>query len=1430
MATRTARSNTLRRRQKRTMHLDFAAIEIIGALMTPDVVARVAAFDAADQIPENYGIPDGLQLRDEVARYYRIGEALWARFAATATSYPDSSTRFVRALLQQCFGFTSLQEQTPVHMDNRTFPIPFCALEGRVPVVIAPCVAEGNRKSGVDESLAQFADGGRKRSATLLVQEYLNAAPGAQWGIATDGVTLRLLRDNVSLTRPAWIEANLGKIFSEGLFPDFSALWLLIHESRFGQAGAAVSDCSLERWRDQGRTEGVTARAQLRRGVEAALKELGAGFLEHPANHPLRQSLSSGELSGQAYYEELLRLVYRFIFLFVAEDRQLLHTSMASEAARRTYHEGYSLGRLRERSMRRTVRDRHGDLWESVKAAHAVLGVGDSRLGLPALGGLFEPGVLPHLGNAKVENRRLLEAIWRLAWLRPEGQPLTRVNWRDMETEELGSIYESLLELVPRASADQRTFLFAEDAEGRGSERKKTGSYYTPDSLVKLLLDTTLDPVLDAAEARNPADPASEILKLSIIDPACGSGHFLLGAARRAAGRIAKLRSPGAPSQAEFQHALREVVSHCIYGVDRNRLAVELCQVALWIEAMEPDKPLAFLDNHIRCGDSLIGVFRYEVLKEGIPDEAYKPLTGDSKDVARSYLTYNRQGRDHKAATGLFAEFRAPEQVLSEAIAVFRMPEDTLQQVSAKKVAFDQLQRGQDWRQVQTACDCYTAAFFTAKAGKVPNADELDSSTVPLTEQVWKVIRGADLQETMAEAVSVVALRIRAFHWPMEFPQVFAKGGFDAVVGNPPWEVSQLGEQEYFASKSPEIAALASDARKRAISKLEVENPMLWDAFLQDSRNYDAANEFFRSSGRFNLTAVGKLNTYSLFADHFRKLANSMGRSGIIVPTGIATDSSTSAFFGDLITEKRLAGLIDFENRDKLFGDVDSRMKFCVLTMGLAERAQFSFFLTDAKQLEEPERRFHLTAAQIARLNPNTKTAPVFRSRADAELTTKLYSRAPVLIEERDEESGGDINPWGISFQQGLFNMASGSSFFRSQQQLEQEGWTRDGTDWVLDSASGLLRRVPLYEAKMIHHYDHRWATYMPGATDDEDSARDTTLEEKQNPDFEPTPRYWVPEDEVRIRAARIPAGLKRAYRDADPDRCLKALAEWIGGYCQLVEGREARQADLDRVLGREHNWRIVFGGVPEKFLLLPKTLAAGRETQRVMPLSGEDLEFLADGPREPLALVEELIGYKQPRWLMGWRDITNATNERTVIASVMPLVGVGHTAPLFFQAAPPQLLPVSLAMWTSLPFDYVARLSIGGTHLTYSYLKQFAVLPPSVFAPSDIEFVTGRVLELTYTSRTMRPWAEDLGYNGSPFPWDEGRRAILRAELDAFFARKYGLSREELRYVLDPAEVKGATYPSETFRVLKNKEVSRYGEYRTQRLVLEAWDRLGNI
>jgi len=346
----------------------------------------------------------------------------------------------------------------------------------------------------------------------------------------------------------------------------------------------------------------------------------------------------------------------------------------------------------------------------------------------------------------------------------------------------------------------------------------------------------------------------------------------------------------------------------------------------------------------------------------------------------------------------------------------------------------------------------------------------------------------------------------------------------------------------------------------------------------------------------------------------------------------------------------------------------------------------------------------------VERINPNTKTAPVFRSNADAELTKKLYSRVPVLI---DENKGAEGNPWGISFMT-MFHMVNDSGLFRTWNEFEEQGARKDGVNWV-DPEGNVW--VPLYEAKMVHHYDHRWATFETDGT----TSRDVTEREKKDPLYEPLPRYWVPEHEVESR-------LKNK--------------EW------------------------------------------------------------------------------------KNRWLLGWRNVTNATNERTVIAGVIPILGVGHSMPLFFSCCKLDTAVMLFVNFSSMVLDYNARQKLGGTNLTYNYLKQFPFLYPTDYCEQDRKFIMPRALELTYTSETMRPFAEDLGYKGPPFRWDPDRRAHLKAELDAYYARLYGLTRDELRYILDPADVKGEDYPSETFRLLKNHEIRKFGEYRTARLVLQAWDR----
>ena len=933
---------------------------------------------------------------------------------------------------------------------------------------------------------------------------------------------------------------------------------------------------------------------------------------------------------------------------------------------------------------------------------------------MPALGGLFEAAQCPDLDAAQLENQALLSALFSLCFFR-DGAALSRVNYRDMDSEELGSVYESLLELVPQVTlaGGARQFGFIGDEEEgstRGNARKLTGSYYTPDSLVQELIKSALEPVIARTLADNPQEPVKALLALTVCDPACGSGHFLLAAARRIADEVALLRAPeGNPTEDDFRHALRDVVAHCIYGVDKNPMAVELARTALWLEAYTPDRPLTFLDAHLRCGDALLGVLDESILQDGIPDKAFNALSGDDKAVVTRIKKANRD-----ALKAIAKAKEKSSQMLSldlgegsDAAGFEALPDDTLEALQAKRAAHAALEANIATSKARLAADIFVAAFV------LPKTPETEGR-VPTSQDLWLVLNGDAPRPGIAESAHAAAQAAQAFHWWQAFPQVKAMGGFDVLLGNPPWERIKLQEEEFFATRSPLVAEAQHKAeRGRRIALLadgmllhtlypEVEaaqglvppngaEQALYADFRAARRNAEAASLFAHDAGRYPLTGVGDVNTYALFAESFAQLMAETGRAGFIVPTGIATDDSTKAFFAGLTQAGRLASLYDIENREAVFPSVHRSYKFCLLTLGRAEAAEFVCFATQTRQLADPRRRFTLTPDEFCLINPNTLTCPVFRSERDAALTKKLYRAAPVLIAEGPPE----VNPWGIRFMRQM-DMANDSGLFHN---------------------TPAPSRLPLYEAKMIHQFDHRWATYSADGSGDVSSAQ------KQDPSFSVTPRYWVEAAEVGARL-------------------------------------------------RDKGW--------------------------------------------------------ERGWLMGWRDITNATNERTVIASVVPRVATGDTLLLMFPD--PKHGPKAaclLADQGSLVHDYVARQKVGGTHLKYHVKKQLPNLPPDRYTDADLAFIVPRVLELTYTAHDLKPWAADLGYDGPPFPWNPERRAQLRAELDACYARLYGLTRDELRYILDPADVMGDDYPSETFRVLKNNELREFGEYRTRRLVLAAWDDL---
>lgn len=1148
----------------------FTTIRTEGGLLPPDLLARLVASDSRLEglTPEAYHLVGGERLNEAVNRSWTRLLSAWADFRARLNERPktDPATGLVRdRWLLPLFaelGYGRLQPvQGGVTVGEKKFALSH--LWQRTPIhLVGARVDLDHRTAGVA--------GAARTSPHGLVQELLNASDEYLWGFVSNGMRLRILRDSASLTRQAYVELDLEAMFDGEVYSDFVVLWLLAHQSRVelrdepaalavgggksgdgdgedgdGETAEAVrpaapspADCWLERWSRLAQEQGTRALDALRDGVEQAIAILGRGFLEERRNDALRDALREGTLSKHELYRQLLRLVYRLLFLFVAEDRDLLLVPTAPPEAKERYRRWYSTARLRRLAGSRRGGP-HPDLYETLRLVMAKLesDEGCPELALPALGSfLWSPRAIPALADATLANRALLDALRALAFDTRDGA-LRPVDFRNLGAEELGSVYESLLELEPKIDLGARTF---ELAAVSGSERKTTGSYYTPSSLIQSLLETALDPVLAEAAAKD--DPEQAILALKVVDPACGSGHFLIAAAHRIAHRLARARTGDEePSPEATRTALRDVIGRCIYGVDANPMAVELCKVSLWMEALEPGKPLSFLDHRIVTGNSLLGTTP-ALLAAGIPDDAFKPIEGDDKKVVSALRKQNRAEREGQTAMliDLAAEARPEYGDLAARVASLdAIADDSLDGIRRKEEVYRALAGSEEYRRAKLVADAWCAAFVWRR---VPGGIEA------VTQEVLERLRRdpARVPAAIRDEIERLARRYGFFHWHLPFPDVFRlpadgaepeseamgwSGGFDVVLGNPPWERIKIQEKEWFAARAPEIAAAPNAAaRRKMIEKLREDDPALHEAFREDSRVAEGESHLVRASGAFPLCGRGDVNTYTIFAERMRSILSPAGRVGCIVPSGIATDDTTKFFFQDLMESRSLASLYDFENREKLFPEVDSRVKFCLLTLsGVArpvqEGAEFVFFALRTTDLRDAERRFTLSAEDVALLNPNTRTCPVFRSRRDAEITKAIYHRVPVLVREGPPEE----NPWGVRFAR-LFDMSNDSGLFRTREQLEGDGWRLDGNVFRKDGAAYL----PLYEAKMVHHFDHRFGDYAdqpPGAQST--ALPEVPVERLQDPDYVVQPRYWVPEREVEERLAdKWPHGWLLGWRD----------------------------------------------------------------------------------------------------------------------------------------------------------------------------------------------------------------------------------------------------------------------------------------------------------
>jgi hypothetical protein len=1457
------------RRRKSTDTTPFDTLRLEGSLFVPELLERAASGEATFQKETDYAIPKGLKLHDEYGRAFRIATATWQSFAPqTARADLDAAavTRaFAVDFLRQCLGYTDLtlcpapldangeprvangEDQAkpgcsstssfnPHTPSFRHFPVTAHALGGRLPVIIAP------HHLGLDDPDPRFAiigSGSRKKSAHQLAQEFLNASPDSLWAIVTNGRTLRLLRDADTLTRPNFLEFDLETILRDDQhrYADFSALWRILHASRCGGDHRSPSSSIWESWKSEGHAQGLRVRDGLRDGVTEAILILGRGFLAHPDNTALRQRLHDGTLTLDDYFQQFFRLIYRCLFLFCTEERDLLHTPDSSPAARQAYATGYSLRRFRKRSLRQSAHDPHGDLWQSVRIVFRSLAHGQEKIALPALGGLFAETQCPDLDSASLSNRDLLSAMRELRWFfdKKTGKR-SAIDYRNMGTEELGSVYESLLELVPTIDLPARSFGFVgitDAGSTSGNARKTTGSYYTADPLVMELIKSALEPVIRQrlADARElaaspwatvaariatdsvqrsyvhawlakqlavPTDASPEafarawdaipadaranplcieaLLSITVCDPSCGSGHFLLAAARRLAEKLAELRAPdGAVRPDDYRHALREVASRCLYGVDINPMAVELCRVALWLETVDPGKPLGFLNHHIRHGNSLLGTTP-DLIAAGLPDETFAAIEGDDKPACAELKKRNKAERTGFGPLFAKEEDSIREKLRQAATAIEAMDDSQPDALQKKEAAFHTNETAPETRHAKLLADLWCAAFVIKKTLRSNDTTVVSSSPEPpipapvegqllhtdddlfgqpipaasskakpksslktenlklgtasgiTTGTLRDYVQGKPLAGDLESEVDQLASQYRFFHWHLAFPQVFDQGGFDCILGNPPWDRVKFNDQDWFGERMPEIAnAPTTAARKKLIDGLSDSSPTLLQEFEAARREFEGLNTFIRTCGLFPNGSSGELNLATLFAEHAANIVGPKGQAGLVLPTTVVTDKSAQPLCRSWIENGRLVAVYDFENRAGIFPGVHRSYKFAIITIrgsGIpGAEVKAAFYLQDPAELSNPENILSISVADIAEVNPNTLSFPVSRTAADTQLLLSIHRRAEPLLRDDDSASGGS---WGYSV------------FFVFEMNKDSGKFINSPTESSL----------PLLEAKLVHQFEHRAATFEGQTPRDiaNGNARETTSQELADPNFGGKPRYWVP-------ATDVANSFKRG--------------------------------------GIKNDWAVVA------------------------------------------------------------REITNATNERTVLTCIIPKVGMGHTCwTLRLSKADATLAGIFSASMNSFAHDYAARQKVSGTHLSNFIIKQLPVLPPATYAapcpwalhpqstihnpPSLRDWLLPRVLELTYTAWDLEAFAQDCGWPGPPFRWDEGRRFLLRCELDAAFFHLYLGIEDEWRQQPEaltrafPTPRHAVSYIMDTFPIVKRKDEAKHnGHYRTKETILQIYDAL---
>lgn len=1379
--------------------MDYTSIHIYGHLLSDDILHHI---ERENTLNGNRDQDFGMDISVSSAIDY-----VWSSLRNDWNFYKERAnnerlvnkdpygTRRARDLMERLFqslGYSLDRQATNIEVAGTNYDISYtCHDLGKMPFII---IGEGISADGSIDTLDKCsldyrAKGGmRKKSAHATMLEYLNATENV-YGIISNGQILRIIRNSGQLVKLTYIEFDLRRMLEEDKYTEFCLMFRLLHSSRFRTSGD--EPCVMERWFNMSIESGNRIRNGLSRAVQTTMETIGNAVLtsEGEGNDALREAFANGTMDATQLNKELIHFIYRLLFLFIIEERGLVYQIPDSPDApdykqlcqwQDIYKKFYAASRLRHLSELAYLKQRqYSDLWQGLMDTFHLFepDTFGEKLGIKPLGGvLFGTETLHWLKQCQVSNKDLLAAFSALNEFEDERQQKVKINYSSLDVEEFGSVYEGILEMrpfvQPGVAASDWQFGFV-----GGLDRQSTSSYYTRPDLVQNLIKTTLEPVIKEkiAAQTTTEEKVKALLNMKVCDAASGSGHIVLAMARTIAWYICTLRTgEDNPASLDYRQALREVISHCVYAVDYNPDAVELCKVVLWIEGYCAGKPLSFLDHHIRCGNSVLGVSDLQMLIDGVPDKA---LTAEDKDTLKALKKMNQEAvkkinnqNSDELLLGLEDTFgvvklSAAQIGLADKIRfINHLPEDTLEEEIIKQERWRELMESARVDCLRRACDIYTYAFYkTVKHDEILIDNESVNgkikleAEVPYTKTVTRALQEIEameyaekgktfltyyreLSKDFKSEVKRIAEEQRFFHWCVEFPEVFAANkGFDVMCGNPPWDKIKVEDKKWFEShnRADIVNAGTASLRKEAIEALQTSDPTLYKEYTKALNDAESLSRFVRFAGRFDLTATGDIDLYPMFAELC--LSFSKEAWGLVMPTGIAVNDSNKAFFSKLIDENRLVSLYDFENREKLF-EIDSRFKFCLITAGKTQTeprtVSGGFYLTRLDHLLDPRRIYSLQTSDFARLNPNTKTCPVFRTSRDAKLTAKIYRNSTILYNELTGE-----NPWNVKFSR-MLDMSNDSYLFRTYAQLTAQGATLNGNTFTtVDSET----YVPLYEGKMIWHYNHHYGTW-PTEGERPNSINMPSLDELSNPNSHIMPWYWVPLSAVKDRLVKY-------------DKDGNVVWEW------------------------------------------------------------------------------------KHKWLFAFRDIARGVDMRTfIIAPIPDAKGVGHTATLLYAERGCMPGASLYGMMSSLIFDYCSRQKIGGTHASINYVKQFPVLTPDQIPSATQWQIVKRVAELCYFNHDMDGWASELWEEmneeqraelpqlGAQQPWiyNPERRAILQAELDAIFAHLYGLNTEDLRYILDPEDVCGKGCINETFRVLKDNEIRQYGEYRTKRLVLEAWNNFG--